>query len=41
MERHHNDCFKTLMDGFCPSWRFYKEELNSFIIPYIMIGIIG
>ena len=34
LERHHNDRFKGLMDGFMPQWRVYKEELNRFILPY-------
>ena len=33
LERHHNAHFKGLMDGFMPNWRFYKEELNRFILP--------
>ncbi len=28
LERHHNDRFATLMDGFLPSWRLYRDELN-------------
>ena len=34
LERHHNEHFKSLMDNFMPNWRFYKEELNRFILPY-------
>ena len=33
LERHHNEHFKSLMDGFMPNWRLYKEELNRFILP--------
>jgi predicted metal-dependent hydrolase len=28
LERHHNDRFTTLMDGFTPQWRHHREELN-------------
>lgn len=28
LERKHNDRFISLMNGFLPKWRFYKEELN-------------
>ncbi|MBD2044133.1 M48 family metallopeptidase [Coleofasciculus sp. FACHB-64] len=28
LERHHNERFTTLMNGFLPNWRFYKDELN-------------
>jgi len=28
LERLHNDRFKTLMDGFMPEWRLYREELK-------------
>ena len=34
LERHHNDRFKTLMDGFMPHWRVYKQELNQFAISH-------
>jgi hypothetical protein len=32
LERHHNDRFKALMDGFMPQWRAYKQELNQFVL---------
>jgi predicted metal-dependent hydrolase len=28
LERHHNDRFRALMDGFMPSWLLLREELN-------------
>ena len=28
LERHHNDRFTELMDGFMPQWRFLRAELN-------------
>ncbi len=28
LERHHNDRFRSLMDGFLPSWRIAREALN-------------
>ena len=28
LERHHNERFAKLMDGFMPSWRLYRDELN-------------
>jgi predicted metal-dependent hydrolase len=28
LERHHNDRFTELMDGFMPQWRFHRTELN-------------
>lgn len=28
LERHHNERFVGLMNGFMPTWRFYREELN-------------
>lgn len=28
LERNHNYRFISLMNGFMPKWRFYKEELN-------------
>jgi predicted metal-dependent hydrolase len=28
LERHHNERFKTLMDGLMPSWRLFRDELN-------------
>lgn len=28
LERHHNDRFKALMDGFMTQWRLYQETLN-------------
>jgi len=28
-ERHHNDRFKALMDGFLPGWRIDKNALNG------------
>lgn len=28
LERTHNDRFVSLMTGFMPKWRFYKDELN-------------
>jgi hypothetical protein len=28
LERHHNERFAELMDGFMPSWRLYRDELN-------------
>jgi len=28
LERHHNERFTDLMDGFMPSWRLYRDELN-------------
>lgn len=27
-ERHHNDRFLSLIEGYLPQWKFYKEELN-------------
>lgn len=30
LERHHNERFTSLMDGFMPSWRLYRDELNRF-----------
>jgi predicted metal-dependent hydrolase len=29
LERHHNDQFRELMDGFLPQWRTYRDELNT------------
>jgi predicted metal-dependent hydrolase len=29
LERHHNERFAELMDAFMPSWRLYRDELNS------------
>ncbi|MFD1211119.1 M48 family metallopeptidase [Arthrobacter sp. GCM10027362] len=29
LERHHNDRFISLMDGFLPDWRARRDELNS------------
>lgn len=29
IERHHNDRFRELMDGFMPTWRLYRDELNK------------
>lgn len=29
LERHHNDRFIALMDGFLPKWRLLRDELNS------------
>lgn len=29
LERHHNERFRELMDGFMPQWRLYKDELNQ------------
>lgn len=34
LERHHNERFKSLMDNFMPQWRYYKEELNRFILTH-------
>jgi predicted metal-dependent hydrolase len=28
LERHHTERFRTLMDGFLPSWRLAREELK-------------
>jgi len=28
LERHHNDRFTTLMNGFLPQWRLQRAELN-------------
>ena len=28
LERKHNDRFRTLMDGFLPQWRNYRDTLN-------------
>jgi hypothetical protein len=28
LERHHNDRFTTLMDGFMPQWRHHRAEMN-------------
>jgi predicted metal-dependent hydrolase len=28
LERHHNDRFTTLMDGFIPQWRHHRAEMN-------------
>lgn len=28
LERHHNDRFTELMDGFMPQWRLHRTELN-------------
>ena len=28
LERHHNDRFTTLMDGFMPEWRHHRAEMN-------------
>lgn len=28
LERHHNDRFIALMDGFIPQWRLFRDELN-------------
>lgn len=28
LERRHTDRFRALMDGFMPSWRLYRDELN-------------
>ena len=30
IERHHNGNFVSLMDGYMPNWRLYKDELNKF-----------
>ncbi|MEV8180536.1 SprT family zinc-dependent metalloprotease [Specibacter sp. NPDC078692] len=29
LERHHNDRFTDLMDGFLPDWRARRDELNN------------
>lgn len=29
LERHHNERFTALMDGFMPQWRQYREMLNK------------
>jgi len=34
LERHHNDRFIALMDGFMPKWRFFKAELNRLPISH-------
>jgi len=34
LERHHNDRFIALMDGFMPKWRFFKDELNRLPISH-------
>ncbi len=28
LERHHNERFIALMNGFMPLWQYYREELN-------------
>jgi predicted metal-dependent hydrolase len=28
LERHHNDRFTALMDGFMPQWRHHRAEMN-------------
>lgn len=28
LERHHNDRFTALMDGFMPQWRYHRAEMN-------------
>jgi predicted metal-dependent hydrolase len=28
LERHHNECFKGLMDTYMPQWRIYRDRLN-------------
>ena len=28
LERHHNDRFTALMDGFIPQWRHHRAEMN-------------
>lgn len=28
LERHHNERFRELMDGFMPQWRLHRDELN-------------
>jgi len=30
LERHHNDRFRELMDGFLPLWRQFREDLNRY-----------
>lgn len=32
LERHHNDRFAELMDGFLPQWRSCREELNQSVL---------
>ena len=34
MERHHNDRFAALMDGFLPDWHVRREILNSGVLGY-------
>lgn len=34
LERHHNDRFAELMDGFLPQWRSCREELNQSVLGY-------
>lgn len=34
LERHHNDHFRALMDGFMPQWRLYRDELNQAPLPH-------
>lgn len=30
--RHHNHYFTTELEQFMPNWKFYKDELNNFIL---------
>lgn len=31
LEKHHNERFMSLMDGYFPTWRSVKEELNKLV----------
>lgn len=32
LEKHHTDTFRGYMTKFMPKWKFYREELNNFIL---------
>jgi predicted metal-dependent hydrolase len=35
LERHHNDRFLGLMNGFLPNWKVVKEELNRLPVSHL------
>lgn len=34
IERHHNDCYISLMDKYLPNWKLCRDELNNFMLSY-------
>jgi predicted metal-dependent hydrolase len=34
LERHHNEYFARLMDGYMPQWRHCRDTLNSGVLGY-------